>query len=228
MVGRAASRDESRPVLAGVLVRFEGNRLIMAATDSYRLAVKETALTSASARARRDHPGPRAPGARTHRGLGPRTCELGVHENHVIFSRRRRLADEHAASTASSRTTSSFCPSVRDRDRRLRASRSSRSSAAPASWRSATRRCACASPRASSPSRRRRRTSARRRSRSRSTTRARTLEIGFNADFLRDGLESVVRRDGPAQADQPPAAGLIAAADGDDFSYLIMPIRLAG
>ena len=45
-VGRAASRDESRPVLTGVLVRFEGDQLVMAATDSYRLAVKETALNA--------------------------------------------------------------------------------------------------------------------------------------------------------------------------------------
>ncbi len=45
-VGRAASRDESRPVLTGVLVRFEGDKLVMAATDSYRLAVKETELST--------------------------------------------------------------------------------------------------------------------------------------------------------------------------------------
>ena len=44
-VGRAASRDESRPVLTGVLVRFEDDKLVMAATDSYRLAVKETSLS---------------------------------------------------------------------------------------------------------------------------------------------------------------------------------------
>ena len=43
-VARAASRDESRPVLTGILVQFEGDRLTMAATDSYRLAVKETGL----------------------------------------------------------------------------------------------------------------------------------------------------------------------------------------
>src|SRR5919197_746342 len=42
-VGRSASRDESRPVLTGVLVRFEPGKLVMAATDSYRLSVKETA-----------------------------------------------------------------------------------------------------------------------------------------------------------------------------------------
>src|SRR5438876_3664581 len=43
-VSRSASRDESRPVLTGVLVRFEAGKLVMAATDSYRLAVKETEL----------------------------------------------------------------------------------------------------------------------------------------------------------------------------------------
>ena len=43
-VSRAAGRDESRPVLTGILVRFEEGKLVMAATDSYRLAVKETPL----------------------------------------------------------------------------------------------------------------------------------------------------------------------------------------
>ena len=46
-VARASSRDESRPVLTGILVRFEGTTLTMAATDSYRLSVKETQLDSA-------------------------------------------------------------------------------------------------------------------------------------------------------------------------------------
>jgi DNA polymerase III subunit beta len=43
-VGRAASRDETRPILTGVLVTIGGGRLKMVATDSYRLSVKETAL----------------------------------------------------------------------------------------------------------------------------------------------------------------------------------------
>ena len=43
-VSRAASRDESRPVLTGILAQFEGAKLTMAATDSYRMSVKETAL----------------------------------------------------------------------------------------------------------------------------------------------------------------------------------------
>src|SRR4029078_10561761 len=43
-VARSASRDESRPVLTGILVRFEAGTLVMAATDSYRMSVKETSL----------------------------------------------------------------------------------------------------------------------------------------------------------------------------------------
>ena len=47
-VARAASRDESRPVLTGVLVHFEAHALTMAATDSYRLAVREQPLERGS------------------------------------------------------------------------------------------------------------------------------------------------------------------------------------
>jgi DNA polymerase III subunit beta len=43
-VARAASRDETRPHLTGVLVTAEGTELRMVATDSYRLGVKETKL----------------------------------------------------------------------------------------------------------------------------------------------------------------------------------------
>src|ERR687884_1445505 len=46
-VSRSASRDESRPVLTGILVRFESGKLVMAATDSYRLSVKHTPLDGA-------------------------------------------------------------------------------------------------------------------------------------------------------------------------------------
>src|SRR5205085_4970661 len=47
-VARSASRDESRPVLTGILARFEAGKLVMAATDSYRLSVKETPLSGNS------------------------------------------------------------------------------------------------------------------------------------------------------------------------------------
>jgi DNA polymerase-3 subunit beta len=40
-VGRAASRDEARPVLTGVLVEVSREGVTLAATDSYRLAVRD-------------------------------------------------------------------------------------------------------------------------------------------------------------------------------------------
>src|SRR3954447_21705466 len=43
-VARSASRDETRPHLTGVLVSASGQELRMVATDSYRLSVKETTL----------------------------------------------------------------------------------------------------------------------------------------------------------------------------------------
>lgn len=43
-VARAASRDETRPILTGVLVVLGGGSLKMVATDSYRLAVKQSQL----------------------------------------------------------------------------------------------------------------------------------------------------------------------------------------
>src|SRR3954468_2519564 len=46
-VARSASRDETRPVLTGILVSASGEDLRMVATDSYRLSVKETKLESA-------------------------------------------------------------------------------------------------------------------------------------------------------------------------------------
>ena len=88
-VGRSASRDESRPVLTGILVRFEPGKIVMAATDSYRLAVKETPRRGRAARARGDHPGPRAPGARAD-----------------------RAASATSSSSASTRTTSSSAPTA--------------------------------------------------------------------------------------------------------------------
>lgn len=48
-VARAASRDETRPHLTGVLVTASGQQLRMVATDSYRLSVKETRLDDALA-----------------------------------------------------------------------------------------------------------------------------------------------------------------------------------
>jgi DNA polymerase-3 subunit beta len=46
-VGRAASRDEARPVLTGVLVEVSREGVTFVATDSYRLAVRDLVATAA-------------------------------------------------------------------------------------------------------------------------------------------------------------------------------------
>lgn len=48
-VARVVSKDESRAILTGVLITFEGETLKMVATDSYRLAITETHLGEPSA-----------------------------------------------------------------------------------------------------------------------------------------------------------------------------------
>lgn len=45
-VSKAASRDETRPVLTGVLVDVNENQIKMVATDSYRLAIREEKIVS--------------------------------------------------------------------------------------------------------------------------------------------------------------------------------------
>src|SRR5919199_869977 len=82
-VSRAASRDESRPVLTGILARFEPGKLVMAATDSYRLSVKETPLVGAPQELEAIIP------ARALQELarigGGEEILVGVHENQVVF-----------------------------------------------------------------------------------------------------------------------------------------------
>ena len=95
-VARAASRDEARPVLTGVLVQFTGGKLVMAATDSYRLAVKETTLGS---RYRSSRVSPAA------RMRSPSECRRTR-----FSSRSEASGSRRAGSTASSRTIDSSCP----------------------------------------------------------------------------------------------------------------------
>jgi len=54
-----------------------------------------------------------------------------------------------------------------------------------------------------------------------------TLEIGFNAEFLRDGVESIAGDQVKLKliSSLRPA---VLEGESDDFLYLIMPIRLAG
>ena len=89
-VARAASRDESRPVLTGILVQFEKGasastrKLTMAATDSYRLAVKETKFAGETPELEAIVPA-RAITELARIPTSSSELELAIQDNHAIF-----------------------------------------------------------------------------------------------------------------------------------------------
>jgi DNA polymerase-3 subunit beta len=224
-VARSASRDESRPVLTGILARFEGGVLVMAATDSYRLSVKETPLAGSAPELEAIIPA-RALGELARIAQSGDQLELGVHENQVVFS-----ADGVWLTT---RRIDGQFPNYRQ----LLPDQFEHELALPrAELLDVVRRTAVMAQR-NSPLRLRF-------AEGELTVSAQTqdigeareslpvaytgdpLEIGFNADFLRDGIESIDDEELRLNLISPLRPAVM-KGDGDDFSYLIMPIRLAG
>jgi DNA polymerase III subunit beta len=224
-VSRSASRDESRPVLTGVLMRFEAGKLVMAATDSYRLSVKETAIEGDVPELEAIVPA-RALQELARVAQAGERIELGVHENQVIFSTGDALL--------TTRRIDGQFPNYRQlvpeafehelalpRDELLEV----------------VRRVAVMAQR-NSPLRLRF-------GDGELTVSAQTqdvgeareslpvsfngepLEIGFNAEFLRDGIESVAGEQLRLKLISPLRPAVLQGED-DSFLYLIMPIRLAG
>ena len=224
-VSRAASRDESRPVLTGVLVRFEGNKLVMAATDSYRLSVKETDLETAGPDLEAIIPA-RALQELSRLSSAAETISLGVNENHVIFGAgdawlttrridgqfpnvKQLLPETFEVELALPRAElldvvrRAGVMAQRNTPLRLRFADGALTISAQSQDVGET---------------------------SESIPAAYTgeaLEIGFNAEFLREGLESVTADEVTIKLINPLRPGLL-STEGDAFWYLIMPIRLAG
>jgi DNA polymerase-3 subunit beta len=224
-VGRSASRDESRPVLTGILVRFEPGKVVMAATDSYRLAVKETVVSDplpdleAIIPARALQELSRIAGASDE-------IQLGVLDNHVVFG--------SDGSWLTTRRIDGQFPNYRQlipeqfeyelalpKDELLEVVRrvslmAQRNS--PLRLRFAEGEVTVSAvtqdvgeARESMPA----------------PFTGDALEIGFNAEFLRDGLESIAS-DSLRFKLISPLRPAVLEGDDDDYVYLIMPIRLAG
>ncbi|MDH4140235.1 MAG: DNA polymerase III subunit beta [Coriobacteriia bacterium] len=84
-VSKAVSRDETRPILTGVLVCVEGPSLRMVATDSYRLAVKEIVLSeNAGAEANVVIPG-KALDEVARLASGVETITFSVSDSQIVF-----------------------------------------------------------------------------------------------------------------------------------------------
>jgi DNA polymerase-3 subunit beta len=224
-VSRSASRDESRPVLTGVLMRFEPGKLVMAATDSYRLSVKETPLEGSLPELEAIVPA-RALGELARIAQAGDAIELGVHENQVVFGTgdawltTRRIDGQFP-------NYKQLVPETFDHEVSLPKDE----------MLDVVRRVSVMAQR-NSPLRLRF-------AEGELTVSAQTqdvgeareslpvefggepLEIGFNAEFLRDGVDSVAGEHARLKLISPLRPGLI-QGEGDDFQYLIMPIRLAG
>ena len=224
-VGRAASRDESRPVLTGILVRFEGDKLVMAATDSYRLAVKETPLTSGGPDLEAIIPA-RALQELARIAGGVDEIRLGVHENHVLFSAgdvwltSRRIDGQFPNYTQLLPETFEVEIAV-PRLALLEVVRR----AGLMAQRNAPLRLRFADGELT--------VSAQTQDVGEATESlpidfsGEELEIGFNPDFLRDGLDAVKGETVQLKLINRLRPGLLASPE-ESFWYLIMPIRLAG
>lgn len=224
-VSRSASRDESRPVLTGILVRFEGSKLVMAATDSYRLSVKETDLVGAAPDLEAIIPA-RALGELTRIAVEGDTVEIGVQENQIVFQTdgalltTRRIDGqfpnykqlvpetfEHEVKVSRAELLEvvrrTAVMAQRNTPLRLRFAEGELTISAQTQDVGEARE-SLPVPFAGEP-----------------------MEIGFNAEFLRDGVESVLSDEVTLKLISPLRPGLL-QGEADDFWYLIMPIRIAG
>ncbi|MDO8963546.1 MAG: DNA polymerase III subunit beta [Coriobacteriia bacterium] len=85
-VSRAVSRDEARPILTGILVVMDGTEIRMVATDSYRLAIRNTQTeTPVDERIEVVIPGKALEEIPKIAGAAP-VVKMGVSENQIVFS----------------------------------------------------------------------------------------------------------------------------------------------
>jgi DNA polymerase-3 subunit beta len=226
-VARSASRDETRPVLTGILMSASETELRMVATDSYRLSVKETVLDSpldgsleanVPARALQEL-------VRIAQQAANDSVAVSVGQNQVVFEigdvvLSSRLIDgqfpnyrqllpesvEHELRLASGELTDVVrrISLLAQKNAPLRLSFSEGALTVSAQ----TPDVGEASESIPVP------------------FNGEPFEIGFNPEFLRDGLESIEDDELVLKLISPLRPGLIESPDTGDFVYLIMPIRL--
>ncbi len=226
-VARSASRDETRPILTGILVSASGDELRMVATDSYRLSVKETKLeapleggfeANVPARALQEL-------ARIAASAEADSLTVSVRANQIVFETggdvlSSRLIDgqfpnyrqllpeayEHELTLGSGELTEVVrrISLMAQKNAPLRLAFGEGELTVSAQTPDVGEASETMPvPFAGEP-----------------------FEIGFNPEFLRDGLESADGGDLVLKLISPLRPGLIESADGSGFLYLIMPIRL--
>jgi DNA polymerase-3 subunit beta len=226
-VARAASRDEVRPILTGVLLQVEDTRLTMVATDSYRLSVKHAELeqplgqpldANVPARALREL-------SRTIAAEGPEEVEIALPRNQIVFRAgpvllSSRLIEGQFPSWRQL-VPESFEHEVRlPREEFLEIARrigqlAQRNAPLRLAFAEGEMTVAAETPdvgdaRESMPA----------------PYDGEPLEIAFNPQFLIEGIDSIEGDELAIQLSSPLRPGLLRPVGREDFSYLVMPIRL--
>jgi len=226
-VARSASKDETRPILTGILISATEQELRMVATDSYRLSVKQTALeqplkgtieANVPARALQEL-------VRIAQQGDAGEVAVSVGQNQIVFELdgivlSSRLLDgqfpnyrqllpesvEHELRVAASELTEVVrrISLMAQKNTPLRLGFGEGELTISAQ----TPDVGEASESIPVP------------------FHGEPFEIGFNPEFLRDGLESVESPELVLKLISPLRPGLIESPDGADFVYLIMPILL--
>jgi DNA polymerase-3 subunit beta len=227
LVARAASRDEVRPILTGVFVSGEGTTLTMVATDSYRLSVKHTELEAPlSAKVEANIP------AKALRELARVVGQEGADEVELSLSRNQAVC-RAAGVTIASRLIEGQFPSWRQlipesfehevrlpREELLEVTRrigqlAQRNAPLRMAFAEGELTVAAETPEIGDAS-----------EGLPAPYSGEPMEIAFNPQFLVEGVESVATEELVLKLSSPLRPGLLQASGSEDFSYLVMPIRL--
>ncbi len=226
-VARSASKDETRPVLTGILISATANELRMVATDSYRLSVKRTTLEQELTGNLEVNVPARALQELARIATQTQSTELSasVGQNQVVF--------ELDGVVLSSRLIDGQFPNYRQLipetvEHELRLSTpeltevvrrisllAQKNTPLKLAFGEGELTVSAQAPDVGEAS---------------ETVpvpfRGEPFEIGFNPEFLRDGLESVDDNEFVMKLISPLRPGLVESPQPGDFVYLVMPIRL--
>ncbi|MDQ3725716.1 MAG: DNA polymerase III subunit beta [Actinomycetota bacterium] len=227
LVARAASRDDMRPVLTGVFVTASGREMTMVATDSYRLAVKRTELEAdLGGELEANIP------ARALKELGRILASEGAGEATISLLTNQAVFSAGAILLSTRLIDGQFpnfrqlLPESYEHDVRLPRSEfldvtrrisqlAQRNAPLRLSFESGELAVSAETPDVGD---------------ARETMPAafdgEPLEIGFNPEFLKEGIESVSGEEVLMRLISPLRPGLLQPVEGEDFRYLVMPIRL--
>jgi DNA polymerase III subunit beta len=227
LVANAASRDDMRPVLTGVLVTAGSDEMTMVATDSYRLAVKRTALEGGAggeleanipAKALREL-------ARIVTGDEGEEVAVSLLPNQAVFKAGPVLLNTTLID-GQFPNFRQLLPESYEHDVRLpraefldvarRVSQlAQRNAPLRLAFSSGELKVSASTPDVGDAE-----------ETMPAAFEGEAMEIGFNPEFLKDGIESVTGDEVMLRLISPLRPGLLQPVDNEDFRYLVMPIRL--